>query len=465
MKYKYNMLITIMLVLCNLSINRVHAQENDPLFIKNIYENILTESKCFGWLDEMCNTIGGRLSGSDGANDAVYFVKNKLESLNLDTVYTQALMVPVWERGDVEIVKNMTTNKKFNCTSLGNSVGTGAGGVTAEVIEVQSLDELRALGKDIVNGKIVFYNRPMDPMKLNPFSAYGGGVDQRVYGPSVASEYGAVGTIVRSMTVNLDDIPHTGVTVYADGVVPIPALAISTNDAEILSNDLSKGKVEIYLENYCQNKEKRESYNVIGEIRGTTYPEEIILVGGHLDSWDIGHGAHDDGAGCMHAIEVMHTFKNIQYKPKRTIRCVLFMNEENGLAGGKKYAEVSNAASEYHLAALESDSGGFTPQGFTCDGDTTHYKEFFSTLKSWEDLFSPYGLYIKKGGGGADISPLKSQKGLLIGFKPDPQRYFDYHHTSTDVIGAVNKRELELGAASITSLVYLIDKYGLRDDR
>lgn len=457
------MLPLILIIMNAFCFSTAISQQNDPIFIKDIYENILMESVCYDWLDEMCGTIGGRLSGSDGAHEAVKFVKTKLELLNLDTVYTQSMMVPVWERGNVEIVKNLYTDNSYNCSSLGNSVGTGSGGVTAAVIEVQSLDEVRELGKEIISGKIVFYNRPMDPKNLTTFSAYGGAVDQRVYGPSVASEYGAVGAIVRSMTLKQDYVAHTGVTVYADGVIPIPGIAISTLDANDLSEQLKKGSVQLYLENYCKNKGERESYNVVGQITGSEYPEEIILVGGHLDSWDIGQGAHDDGAGCVHAMEVMHTIKNINYIPKRTIRCVLFMNEENGLVGGRKYAELSNQAGEFHIAAIESDAGGFTPQGFTCDGDTTNYKKYFSKLKSWEDIFSPYGLYIKKGGGGADISPLKSQKGLLIGFRPDSQRYFDYHHTNIDGIEAVNKRELELGAASITSLVYLIDKYGLSE--
>lgn len=438
-----------------------YGQDNDALYIKSIFDKTLTESICYDWLDEMCDSIGGRLSGSDAANNAVFFTKNKLESLNLDTVYTQSCMVPVWERGDIEIVKYADTDIQLACTSLGNSIGTGSGGINAEVIEVQSLEEVKELGQSVVGGKIVFYNRPMDPSLISTFQAYGGAVDQRVNGASVAAEYGALAVIVRSMTLKLDHIPHTGVMIYKEGVPQIPALAISTLDAETLSAKLKMNDVTLYIENYCKNLPERESYNVIAEIKGSEYPDEIILVGGHLDSWDIGTGAHDDGAGCAHAMQVMHTIKSMHYKPKRTIRCVLFMNEENGLAGGKKYAEISNLNKEYHLAAIESDAGGFTPQGFTCDADTTHFRELFTKFKSWEDIFSPYGLYLKKGGGGADISPLKSQKGLLIGFRPDSQRYFDYHHTKIDRIEAVNKRELELGAASISSLVYLIDKYGL----
>ena len=204
-----------------------------------------------------------------------------------------------------------------------------------------------------------------------------------------------------------------------------------------------------------------KSYNVIGEIRGTEFPDEIILIGGHLDSWDIGQGAHDDGSGCVQAMEVLNTLKRLQYKPKRTIRCVLFMNEENGLGGALAYAQKSNEENEFHLAAIESDAGGFTPRGFSCDATAEVFNDKFKSFYAFSSLMEPYGISLSKGGGGADINPLKSQNGLLIGLRPDSQRYFDYHHTKIDTFEAINKRELELGAAAITSIVYLIDKYGL----
>jgi hypothetical protein len=263
------------------------------------------------------------------------------------------------------------------------------------------------------------------------------------------------------MTTRIDDLPHTGVQVYADGVDPIPSLAISTMDAEKISQWLDSENVTVSIKNNPQILPEVESYNVIAEITGSEYPDEIILVGGHLDSWDVGGGAHDDGAGCVHSMQVIETFNALGYRPKRTIRCVLFMNEENGLGGGKEYARVSNENGEYHLAAIESDSGGFTPRGFTCTAEADVFKPFLSKLQEFDTFLDPYDLYLKAGGAGADINPLKSQKGLLIGFKPDNQRYFDYHHTTADVFENVNVRELRLGAASIASLVYLIDQYGL----
>jgi len=373
-------------------------------------------------------------------------------------------MVPHWVRGDKEQVRIVNSKSRgsidLNALALGNSVGTPEGGLIAEVVEVKSLDEVDRLGRAALEGKIVFYNRPMDPTQIRTFNAYGGAVDQRVNGPARASRYGAIATLVRSMTTKLDNVPHTGVTVYNDDK-PIPALAISTNDAELLSALLKKEKVEIFVSANCKKLADKVSYSVVGEIYGSEKPEEIILVGGHLDSWDVGSGAHDDGAGCVHAMDVLQILKRMNYKPKRTIRCVLFMNEENGLAGGLSYAEASNKKGEFHLAAIESDAGGFTPRGFSTDGDPSIFTQRFKNVIEWFPLLEAYNLTFSKGGSGADISPLKSQKGLLFGFRPDSQRYFDYHHTAADNMDAVNKRELELGAAAITSLVYLIDKYGL----
>ena len=230
-------------------------------------------------------------------------------------------------------------------------------------------------------GKIVFFNRPFDPTQLNTFAAYGGAVDQRAYGASEAAKFGAVGVLVRSMASGLDDVPHTGGLAYKEGIDKIPAVAISTNDAETLSGLLKQGSVTVYMKTSCRFFEDKLSYNVIGEIRGGEIPEEIVLVGGHLDSWDVGEGAHDDGTGCVQSMEVLHLIKLLGYRPKRTIRCVLFMNEENGLRGGRVYAEKAKENNESHLAAIESDRGGFTPRGFTVDGDKEVFAEKYPKLQ------------------------------------------------------------------------------------
>lgn len=439
--------------------------ETDARTIRQIYDLALTESSCYEWLHHLCKEVGGRLAGSPQSAAAIAYGQHILDTLGMDRVYLQECTVPTWVRGEAEQVRIVNSSQigtqELHALALGNSVGTGPNGLVGEVIEVQSLDEVEKLGRSEIEGKIVFYNRPMDATQLNTFSAYGGAVDQRGIGASKASEYGAIATLVRSMTTRLDDVPHTGAMGYQEGVTPIPAFAISTNDAELLSRIAQQEQVQVFLRSTCERTPPATSYNVIGEIKGSTYPDEIILVGGHLDSWDVGEGAHDDGAGCVHAMEVIELLNKLNYQPQRTIRCVLFMNEESGLGGARAYWKASNEAEEYHMAAIESDRGGFTPRGFTCDADDEVFTTKFQKAYSWLPLLEPYGLGLKKGGSGADISGLKIQKGLLFGYEPDSQRYFDYHHTAIDTFEAVNKRELELGAASITALVYLLDKYGL----
>ena len=445
--------------------NHAYTQETHAFFIKDIYQHALGEGSCDVWLQHLSDTIGGRLAGSQNALDAVEYTMNELKKIpGVDSATKQACEVPSWERGEKEVVQVIHSEGTItlNALALGNSIGTGPRGIKAPVIEVYNLDTLELLGRENIEGKIVFFNRPMNPLRINTGYAYGEAVDQRVHGASRASKYGALAVIVRSVTTQMDDLPHTGVQVYAENIKPIPSLAISTNDAEKLSGLVSsQEEIEVYIRNTSKILPRTTSYNVIAEIEGSTNPEEIILVGGHLDSWDVGGGAHDDGAGCVHAMQVFETLMALDYKPKRTLRCVLFMNEENGLGGATKYAEESNRKGEFHLASLESDSGGFTPRGFGCSGDPEVFPKYLAQLQRFDEYLEPYDLYLKAGGGGADIGPLKSQKGLLIGFKPDGQRYFDFHHTSADVFANVNVRELKLGAAAITSLVYLIDQLGI----
>jgi len=372
-------------------------------------------------------------------------------------------MVPRWVRGAPEYAYIETSPGKtttVNICALGSSVATPGGGVKANVVEVKNFEELAALGKENIEGKIVFYNRPMQADFIHTMSAYGGANDQRTAGAKEASKYGAVGVIVRSMNLRQDDLPHTGNMSYGD--IPtsqrIPAAAISTNDAELLSGMLALDKnIKFFFRQNCQQLSDVQSYNVIGQITGSEFPKEYIVVGGHLDSWDLGDGSHDDGAGCVQSMDVLRLLKETRIRPKRSIRVVLFMNEENGLRGGNKYAEVAKEKGENHVFALESDSGGFTPRGFSFDCED----EVFNKVLEWKPLFEPYLIhFFEKGSSGADIGPLKGNAEVLAGLRPDSQRYFDYHHASNDTFDAVNKRELELGAATMTALVYLFDKYG-----
>ncbi|MDC1469673.1 M20/M25/M40 family metallo-hydrolase [Flavobacteriaceae bacterium] len=440
----------------------LHGQ-SDADYLKTIYKNSLINGQSYQWLDYLSNQIGGRLSGSLNAELAVEYTKSELENLGLDRVWLQPVMVPKWVRGNPEFAYIETAPGKtiaVNICALGGSVATSVQGLKAEVIEVQGIDELKLLDRSQVEGKIVFFNRPMQADLILTFEAYGGCVDQR-YSGAAAGKLGAVAMIVRSMNLRLDDLPHTGSMSYGDTPVSerIPSSAISTNDAEMLSGMLKiDSSLKLYLKQNCRQLEDVLSYNVIGEITGSQFPNEIITVGGHLDSWDLGDGSHDDGAGCVQSMDVLRLLKISGIQPKRTIRVVLFMNEENGLRGGNAYAKEATQKGENHIFALESDSGGFTPRGFTFDGPD--YK--VDQILRWKPLFEPYLIhYFKKGGSGADIGPLKNSTNVLAGLRPDSQRYFDHHHAANDTFDAVNKRELELGAATMTSLIYLVDKYGL----
>jgi len=424
----------------------------------------LLNGKSYQWLDHLSNQIGGRLSGSFNAEQAVNYTKKELESLGLDKVWLQPVMVPKWVRGEREFAYLQTgpgDTRNLNITALGGSIATAEGGTKAEVIEVQGLEQLREYGEEQIKGKIVFYNRPMRADHILTFDAYGGCVDQRYSGAEEAAKYGAVGVIVRSLNLRMDDLPHTGSMSYGNLAEneKIPAAAISTNDAAYLSSMLKIQKdLQLYFKLNCKNFPDVQSYNVIGEITGLETPNEIMVVGGHLDSWDLGDGAHDDGAGVVQSMEVLRLLKETGYQPKKTLRVVLFMNEENGLRGGLKYAEVAREKNENHVFALESDSGGFTPRGFTITASDSQ----FDKVLSWKPLFEPYLIhYFGRGGGGADIGPLEGGDTVLAGLRPDSQRYFDYHHAANDTFDAVNRRELELGAATMASLVYLVDKYGL----
>lgn len=458
MKNYKNILIILFLIPALIS------SQDDKEQLRKIYKTSLINGHSYDWLDYLSNEIGSRLSGSLNAELAVNYTKSELEKIGLDKVWLQPVMVPKWIRGNPEFAYIETAPGKtipVNLCALGGSISTPLAGIKAHVLEVQSIDQLKKTPRDSIKGKIVFFNRPMQADIISTFEAYGGCVNQRYDGAKEAARFGAIGAIVRSMNLRLDDLPHTGAMSYGNTPIEnrIPSAAISTNDAERLSGMLKiDPNLKFYFKQNCKQLKDVQSYNVIGELTGTQYPNQIIIVGGHLDSWDLGDGSHDDGAGCVQSMDVLRLLKLTGIRPKRTIRVVLFMNEENGLRGGLKYAEVAKRKGERHIFALESDSGGFTPRGFSFDGPD--YK--ISQILEWKSLFEPYLIhYFRMGGSGADIGPLKDKDIVLAGLSPDSQRYFDHHHASNDTFDAVNKRELELGAATMTSLVYLIDKYGL----
>ena len=446
------------------------AQNKDSLTIRRIADEILVNGKAYDNLHDLTKQIGARLAGSPGMVKAEQWGLKTMQESGADKAWLQECMVPHWVRGGKDeagiitfqsiagAVGKSKMERKLDVVALGNSMGTGPKGIIDNVILINSFDELE-VKKDLVNGKIVFYNYKFNPTYVTTFLAYRDAVQYRGYGASRAAKYGAIAVIVRSMSHSTDNNPHTGAMIYDSAYTKIPAVAIGLQDADYLADKLSKEKTSVFIRTNGKFLPDTIGHNVIGELKGSEFPDEIITIGGHLDSWDNCEGAQDDGAGCVQTIEMLRAFKAVGYKPKRTIRFVLFANEENGLKGGEKYAEEAKAKGEKHFFALENDAGGFTPRGF----GFVVSDEQFKKILLWRVLIAPYGgSDLVKGGGGADIGPLNKKFGTaLAGLNPDTQRYFDIHHSRNDVFENVNKRELELGAVNMAALIYLVDQYGL----
>lgn len=454
--------------LLGFTVSSVSAQQADSAMIKRISDEVLTNGKAYDNLRELTKQIGGRLAGSPQMVLAEKWGLKKMQESGADKAWMQECMVPHWVRGgkdeataaydDQSSRKYKPVKQSLDVVALGNSTGSGKDGISAEVVLVNSFDELEKK-KDAVKDKIVFYNYRFNDTYINTFLAYRDAGQYRGQGPSRAAKYGAKAVIVRSLSSATDNNPHTGATRYDSNYAKIPAVAVGLRDADWLAQQINKGSVYITLKTNGHFLPDTIGHNIIGELTGTDFPDEIITIGGHLDSWDNCEGAHDDGAGVVQTIEILRAFKAIGFKPKHTIRFVLFANEENGLRGGTKYAEEAKAKNEKHILAIESDAGGFTPRALGLSGSDEQFQKF----SSWKELIAPYGCSdFVKGGGGSDIGPLnRLLKTPTASLNPDPQRYFDIHHSRSDVFEAVNKRELQLGAVNMAALIYLADKYGL----
>jgi hypothetical protein len=452
-----------------ISCTAVLAQEKnydttDSITIRKIYDEALLQGKSYSQLRYLCKVIGNRLTGSQQAEDAVNWAQKEVFQYGVTRIYQQNVLATKWVRGDKEWVAiSENVDMLLNCCALGGSISTD-GPLQASVVEVSSIEELSNYREGELKDMIVFFNGPMDKTQVNTFNAYGACASQRYRGAAEAAKYGAIAVLVRSLTTLTDVKAHTGSMGYTEGIPKIPAAAISTQDADILHDyikELGGARVTMNLNCYTA-EEKVNTHNLVAEIQGSEHPEQVIVFGAHIDSWDMGEGAHDDGAGVVQCMEVLRIFNSLGIKPKNTIRMVLYTNEENGNMGGKTYAANAKLAGENHIAALESDRGGFSPRGFSIDAKDSQIQ----TIANWEELLEPYGLhYFKKGYGGVDIGPLKSEENqvnknlMLLGLYPDSQRYFDYHHSNDDVFENVNQRELELGGASMATMVYLLDKY------
>ncbi len=432
--------------------------------VKRIFDEALRHQESYKLLGRLSKEVGPRLSGSEGADKAVVWCKEVMEGYQFDRVYLQDVMVPHWERGEAEQAVAITPDGKqypLSVLAIGGSVPTPPAGLRAQVVEVPSYDDIEDFTREQLEGKIVFYNGKWDHTNISTGASYGALVPQRVNGAIKAAEKGALASVISSVGSAYDDNPHTGTGRYNAETDSIPAAALGVISADRLHDLIAEhGTVDLKLTINSKWYPDAPSANVVGELKGSTNPEKIIVMGGHLDSWDVGDGSHDDGAGCMHALGALHLLKKLGIKPKHTIRAVMFMNEENGLRGGTEYAELAKANNETHIIAIESDMGAFTPRGFGFTGDDALLEKLRSFLPYFD---SNTVAYIRKGGGGADIGPLhRETQTPMMGLSVDNQKTFDYHHAPSDLYENVNAREMELGTASMAAMIYLIDYFGLQ---
>ncbi len=439
------------------------AQSTDANATRLI-DHILANSQAYETLSYLTDNIGHRLSGSKGAALAVDYTEKRFREWGID-VRREAVMVPHWVRGEERARLVSHNDQRIVLTALGGSVATPAAGITAEVIEVTSFDQLTALGHEKVQGKIVFYNGEMDMSLVESgraFEAYGKAVIFRGVGASRAAELGAVAAVIRSVASASLRTPHTGSLRYEDKKPKIPAAAMTTEDAGLVHRLLAKGeRVRMHLVLTPRSLPDVASSNVIAEIRGTERPDEIVLIGGHLDSWDLATGAIDDGSGVVMVMEALRAMKELGIRPKRTIRGVLFMNEENGLRGGRKYFENAAKREEVqkHIAAIESDAGAATPVGFITTLEGQNLERTKARMKLL-DRITPLRFDSSKHTG-ADTSPLTDAGVPGFGFVPNPRHYFDYHHTPADTLDKVDPKALAQDAAAVAALAYVIAEEGL----
>ena len=436
------------------------AMAQDSVMFRRISDEVMLHATSYENLRVLCKTVGNRISGSANAAKAVVWGEQAMKATGADKVWLQPANVPYWYRGkeSLKIKVGKGKYRKVTALSLGNSEGTNGKPMKGEVVMVHDFDEFKALPESAVKGKIIFFDYRFRQDFIFTFQAYGDAVKYRWASPSIAAQRGAIGVIIRSMSTGADDFPHTGSMHYNDSFAKIPEMALGNYTADSLEHYCKRGTVWAKMQSECHmTPDLVPSYNVIGEITGSKYPDSIITVGGHLDSWDVGEGANDDGSGCVQSMEILRTYKALGIRPKYTIRAVLFMNEENGLKGGSAYADSAVAKNEHHVLAIETDAGGFSPRAIGLEMN----EGLKEKVRSYKNLFLPYGVYdFSMEEGGADITPIQKKMNLPVaGLIPDSQRYFDVHHTNNDVFENVNHRELKLGSVALAQFIYLVTEH------
>ncbi len=413
-------------------------------------------------ITELCDDIGHRLSGSAAYDRAVAWAVAAMQADGLTTARSEPVTVPRWVRGDESLAVVSPRPMPLTLLGLGGSCATPPAGITAQVLVVRDLADLKSKAAD-AKGKIIVFNQPMPAYSEKNRSGYGETVQQRVHGATWAHQHGGVAALVRSVTARSLLTPHTGGARFDGQGTPVPTAAIATEHADLLARWQARGIVAtVTLKMQAHFEAPVVQANVVAEIRGSQFPNEVVVIGGHLDSWDVGQGAHDDGAGVVMAMQSLALLQRLGLKPKRTIRAVLFANEENGLAGGKAYAEAHKA--EKHIAALEADSGAFAPAGLGVDAkDPKQLDALAAFAEGVAAQFKPLfgALKVFKGDGGADISPLREAGVPAFGLVVEGSRYFDYHHTPADTVDKVDPKDLADCVAYMAALAWTFSETGV----
>ncbi len=433
---------TMMFIACGQPSSPVHSYQATA---KRIIEAALADTVGFDRLAYLVDTFGPRLSGSENLENAIDWAITALAESGLENVHGEEVMVPHWVRGEESLTLLEPRVSRLAMLGLGGSIGTPPEGITAEAVVVRDFDDLKKK-ENQVQGKIVVYNEP--------FTTYGKTVRYRYAGAIEAARYGAVASLVRSVGPVSLNTPHTGGMGYADTIPKIPQAAITIEAAEMLQRMYDRGQtIKLWLNMEAKTLPDVPSRNVIAELKGWEKPDDVVILSGHLDSWDVGQGAMDDAGGCVASWEAVRLLKALDLRPRRTIRVIFWTNEENGTRGGKTYAADHQDELENHILAIEADEGVFTPSGFGFTGS----EEAFNIMSEIGTLLNPIQAgTITKGGGGADISPLRRQGVPVAGLNVDGSQYFWYHHTHADMLDKLNRDEFNRCVAALAVMSYVV---------
>ncbi len=465
----YSMTILVALVAALCSATPSHADDanaaaSTPIAdhyrdaAQRIINSTMAGNDAYIKMQELCDDIGHRLSGSPGLERAVRWAADAMKKDGQENVRLEPVMVPHWVRGRESLTMIAPRPYDIPMLGLGGSVGTPPGGITAEVVAVRDEADLEKLGEG-ARGKIVLFNNDMRITHPGKDWNYGTAVRYRSIGARLASEKGAVACVIRSAASDSMRTPHTGAMRYGDAKVKIPAAAMSTEDADMITRLCARGvPVKLTLKMEAKTLPDAESANVIGELRGSTWPDQVIVMGGHIDAWDVGQGAHDDAGGCVTAMEALNVLRKLNLRPKRTIRVVLWTNEENGLRGGKNYAEVHADELANHVAAIEMDGGTFRPVGYSVGCvDEKRQAIAIEQMRDILSLLSSFGATrVRTGGGGADINPMKGSGLITMHHEVDNGKYFHYHHSPADTLDKIDPTELSQNVATMATVSYIL---------